>query len=173
MHHQIPHLTDRQLRRFHDSYITASGGCWEWIGYRETKGYGCFRAGVRLRAHRVSYAIHHNRDPGPFMVCHSCDNRGCVNPAHLWLGNASDNNRDMHTKGRSKAGPYRLDFTVPCRRMVKSSPFLCVKCGHSRTDDYTHRNRFGREVRACRNCKTLRNRARSNSHLTADQREAA
>jgi len=90
----------------------APGKCWEWTAKKNNMGYG--RIGVRkeaghsfMLAHRLSYELEYGPFEADAWVLHKCDNPGCVNPEHLFLGNQSDNVRDMHSKarGRSTIGP--------------------------------------------------------------------
>jgi len=86
--------------------VDKSGECWNWTGYFDTSGYGQISmSGNAVLAHRYSYIIHHPltinlREHPEICVCHKCDNRKCVNPAHLFLGSVTDNNRDREAKGR-------------------------------------------------------------------------
>ena len=75
--------------------------CWEWQAYRTKNGYGgVWLRGEMTRAHRFSYEISVGTIPLGLCVLHRCDNRLCVNPAHLFLGTKTDNARDMCQKGR-------------------------------------------------------------------------
>ena len=76
--------------------------CWEWRGGLDKDGYGSIESkGKTLRAHRVSFEMHHHPLTDGELVCHSCDHPPCVNPAHLFAGSISDNIADMVAKGRA------------------------------------------------------------------------
>ena len=80
------------------------GPCWLWTASLSALGYGQFRFGPRRPAHRVAWELTHGPIPPKLCVLHRCDNRACVNVAHLWLGTHADNMRDMAKKGRSTRG---------------------------------------------------------------------
>lgn len=77
--------------------------CWEWLGTKPGGAYGAITIErVSYKAHRVSWVLHNGEIPEGLLVCHTCDNPGCVNPTHLFLGTQKDNLEDMDKKGRRK-----------------------------------------------------------------------
>ena len=79
--------------------------CWEWMAGRHWDGYGGFWiSGKSFKAHRVSWMLQFGKIPKNKFVLHTCDNKSCVNPKHLWLGTHRDNMDDMVRKNRQAKG---------------------------------------------------------------------
>lgn len=123
--------------------LATDTGCWEWQGHRNRLGYGegCFR-NRQWMAHRLAYVA----AKGPFDpqldVCHSCDNRWCVNPEHLWIGTMQQNILDCVAKGRHN----------------KATKTHCAN-GHEYTEESTYV--CSRGFRQCRICVRVRQRIKA------------
>lgn len=90
------------------------GDCWEWLGSKNGGGYGTIswtqrknETGVKghtFQAHRIAFELASGPIPQGQGVLHSCDNRACVNPAHLRAGTALDNIHDALGRDRFPVG---------------------------------------------------------------------
>jgi hypothetical protein len=89
---------DRLMKKVHK----LANGCWQWTGCIHSTGYGRFglRSDFVEYAHRASYILHKGEIPVGMYCCHTCDNRWCVNPDHIFIGSAKDNMQDAKQKGR-------------------------------------------------------------------------
>lgn len=82
------------------SNIEKSSDCWNWIGALGPDGYGRITySGKQYRPHVLSMILSGVEPRKGEMVCHRCDNKRCVNPNHLYLGNAKTNSRDAVERG--------------------------------------------------------------------------
>jgi hypothetical protein len=124
------------------------GECWIWHGWTNHKGYGqTSYHGQNVFIHRKIYELMH----GVLLtteqfVCHTCDQRSCWNPAHLFLGDAKVNNNDCAAKGR-----HHNATKVRC------------KYGHDYTEENTvwKTGKAGNRMRGCKTCIDIGHRKES------------
>ena len=125
--------------------------CWIWTACKSSSGYGAFTLYSKksaIGAHVASYILHKGEISTGMIVCHSCDNKLCVNPDHLWLGSTKDNSRDMVSKNRN---PWSSKPRTHCRRGHEFS-IVGVRNGVKKN---------GKSYRTCAECVRIFDRKRS------------
>lgn len=89
-------IKDRFMKK-----VAQGTGCWMWTASAMNSGYGQFgHNGTMRQAHRVSYELHIGPIPSGRSILHSCDNKLCVNPAHLRPGTHSENIKEAYARNR-------------------------------------------------------------------------
>jgi uncharacterized protein (DUF433 family) len=81
--------------------VNPTTGCHEWQRCKNRGSYASIGVkGGTMLVHRASYMAFKGEIPEGRLVLHSCDNRLCINPEHLRIGNQADNMRDRSERGR-------------------------------------------------------------------------
>ncbi len=95
------------IERFMSHVVLADNGCWIWTASRYKSGYGRFTPtgnNAPVYAHRWSFEHHVSPITPSLLILHSCNNRACVNPAHLRQGTVKQNSADSRIAGTIPEG---------------------------------------------------------------------
>ncbi len=108
-----------------------NSGCWLWTGSTGTAGYPYFSyKGKTYSMHRLMWQFKNGRQlTKPEFICHKCDVRCCINPAHMFVGSHSDNMRDMLRKRRAWNQKLTLEDAAYIKRSNEPPSVLAARYG--------------------------------------------
>lgn len=146
-------------RRFWSKVDVSAGAtaCWPWTASLQPSGYGqFFYNGRPVRATRALWDMYKGPIPEGLGVLHTCDNRRCVNPTHLYLGTHQQNMQDLVDRNRhaTKNGyvPKGRPLATHCKHghpfdeantYIAQGHRYCRICQATRVKEwkFAHRNR--------------------------------
>jgi hypothetical protein len=82
--------------------------CWLWQGGINSDKYGQIRVNDKmLSVHRLSVSIYLGIEyTGKWQANHTCENKRCWNPLHLYMGSKTENRNDGLTGSCNKGHLY-------------------------------------------------------------------
>lgn len=104
-------MTPTEFVKFmHSVTVNGRGDCWTWVGKCHRHKYGLTRQdGESAWVHRLSYRHFIGPIPKGLVIDHICENKACVNPAHLKAITLSANGLLYHWRRRDALN-LRLPF---------------------------------------------------------------
>lgn len=136
--------------RFRAKYIVRENGCWEWIAGKYSNGYGSFSYnGKDIGAHVFAWLNVNGRYPEKDkLICHTCNNRLCVNPSHLYEGTRTNNHSDAIKAGTHYPASrthclYGHPYEGDNLGIRKTGGRVCRICARERNRAYDHRKNGG------------------------------
>lgn len=82
--------------------VKSPSECWPWKRSTNSDGYGQIYVGKKYwTASRLALTLATGEDLNGLLACHGCNNEACCNPAHLYAGTKSDNEKDKFSAGTS------------------------------------------------------------------------
>ena len=122
-------MKDEELLKVFLQRVDVKGpdDCWEWKGPLDNSlhyGRTSF-LGISMTAHRVAYILTYGEplkviNGRKVLIRHICENRKCVNPAHLQLGTASENICDASTSGKHRV----MDIEMMKKALALRNPIV-------------------------------------------------
>ncbi len=121
---------DKLPRRFREKVsVSATSGCWTWLGATDSRGYGsCYFNRRTVGAHRAVYQIVTGVSPDGLDLDHLCRNPICVNPGHLEPVTHAEN---VARIPRARECPRGHPLT-PGNLIAKHPHRACLECDRQR-----------------------------------------
>jgi len=121
----------QRLMKLYDRKVLKNpAGCWSWIDIKS--GYGTIKCNNKIiSGHVASWLINYGEIPEGMWVLHSCDNRSCSNPTHLFLGSPKDNSRDMISKKRNNPVRGSKHYSAKLNELQVSEIKKLLELGYS------------------------------------------